>query len=91
MVLTGVKENGTAVSFDKVSVSGTENKDAAKLTNGEYNKTSEKLTWKTGDSLVTLKNLENGTYTLEETAAPNGFVTVSTFKFVVKEIYINGN
>ena len=44
------------------------------------------IIWESGETPAALKNLPDGTYTLEETVAPDGYTLVkSTFEFTIKD------
>ena len=53
--------------------------------NGTAMKTSgEELTWISGNGVTTVNNLPNGTYTLHEVSAPNGYEVATDITFVLK-------
>ncbi|MCQ2494422.1 MAG: hypothetical protein MJ104_07455, partial [Lachnospiraceae bacterium] len=51
----------------------------------ENDRTSTKISWKTGDAAMVLTGLPAGTYTLTETTKPDGYDVAESIKFVVDE------
>ncbi|MBP5411261.1 MAG: hypothetical protein J6Y26_05085, partial [Lachnospiraceae bacterium] len=76
MTLTGIDENGEAVEFPAGSV---ELGEGAKLNSGE----GKTLEWVSGKENTEIKNLVDGTYTLSETAAPDGYEVATEITFVI--------
>lgn len=63
----------TGVDLSKLTVTG----------GSEVAKTASAITWKTAATAVTVEKLPTGSYTLTETAAPNGFAIATVITFDV--------
>ena len=84
LTLTGKDSKGNDVTFD---ISNVQLGNGAEL--GD-NSDSSKLTWTSGTSETLVKNLPNGTYTLHEVAAPNGYAVTTDIIFTVENGKITG-
>jgi LPXTG-motif cell wall-anchored protein len=77
LTLTGKDSSGNAIQFPENSVVPG---DGAELVNGS----GEKLVWISGDQPTDIKNLPDGTYTLHEEVAPNGYKVATDITFVIE-------
>ena len=82
LTLTGTDENGNAITFDAEIELG----NGAKLIKGE----GTEITWVSGTTPTFIRNLANGTYTLHEVAAPNGYAVTTDIRFTVKDGEVSG-
>ncbi len=55
--------------------------------------TSKIITWTSGETALELRNLPDGAYTLEETAAPDGYTVITEFTFTIEngKVITEGN
>ena len=86
LTLTGTDKNGNAVEFPAGSV---ELGEGATLESGS----GTTLKWVSGDESTNIKNLVDGSYTLHEDAAPNGYLVSTDMTFEIsggKVVKING-
>ena len=86
LILTGKNSANNAIIFPAESVTAGE---GAKVKTDS----GEKLEWTSGKGSTTVKNLADGTYTLHEDAAPNGYLVSHDMTFVIengKVVKVNG-
>ena len=76
LTLTGKDESGKAINFTDDNVAGT------KATVSDDKQT---ITFESGDAPTEIKSLPDGTYTLTEKAAPEGYEIASNIIFTIKD------
>ena len=85
LTLTGKDANGSAITFDTANV---ELGEGAEL--GDNSDNTE-LKWTSGTTATLVKGLPNGTYTLHEVAAPNGYEVTTDITFTVNNGQVTGS
>ncbi|MBP5379094.1 MAG: Cna B-type domain-containing protein, partial [Ruminococcus sp.] len=78
---TPVPESAGKVEYELTAKSGT--LEGVKINGGDALKSTDKSAKIVGN-ISTLEHLKDGSYTLEETVAPDGYTVVSAFDFTVK-------
>ncbi|MBO5104513.1 MAG: hypothetical protein J6B74_05560, partial [Ruminococcus sp.] len=84
LTLTGKDINGNEVTFNTENV---ELGEGAKLSDGS---TATKLVWISGSEATYVKNLPDGTYTLHEVSAPNGYKVATDITFTIENGVVKG-
>ena len=77
LTLTGTDKDGNAIEFPVGSVIPGP---GAEVRTGS----GDKLVWISGDEATDIKNLPDGTYTLHEEVAPNGYKVATDITFVIE-------
>ena len=83
--ITGVDKDGKAIVFSPSRLALGEN---AELISTE---SSTELVWISGDTPTTVKNLRDGSYTLHEIAAPNGYEVSTDIIFTIEDGLLTGD
>ncbi|MDE5769631.1 MAG: hypothetical protein K2H82_09625, partial [Oscillospiraceae bacterium] len=76
--VTGVDKDGNTITFTKDSITIAED---AQLISAS----GEALVWISGNGVTTINNLLDGTYTLHEVSAPDGYEVTTDITFVIKD------
>ncbi|MDE5884947.1 MAG: hypothetical protein K2H29_07745 [Oscillospiraceae bacterium] len=77
LTLTGKDKNGNTVTFEEDSLTVGGNGTAV-------NTSGEELTWISGNGITEISNLPDGTYTLHEVTAPDGYEVATDITFVIE-------
>ncbi|MDE5754704.1 MAG: hypothetical protein K2H89_09225, partial [Oscillospiraceae bacterium] len=78
LTLTGKDKNGNTITFEEDSLTVGGNGTAV-------NTSGEALTWISGNGITEISNLPNGTYTLHEVTAPDGYEVATDITFVIEK------
>ncbi|MBR2283558.1 MAG: DUF11 domain-containing protein, partial [Ruminococcus sp.] len=84
----GAEMKLTAVSLtdetESVDLSGVTKAEGSGSTDDGFTASTASVTWTSSDKAVVLNALPDGKYTLEETAAPDGYTKVTEFTFTIE-------